>query len=231
MQTVADILGALAGTGDAKSLEGMARFGITPDKAFGTRMPVLRQMGRRIGRNHPLALELWAAGYRETQILASLVADIQAVTGDLMDAWTASFTYWEICDQCVMNCFEKTALARDKAFEYVRRPEEFVKRTGFVLMARLAGRGRPEDDDLVRSFLPEIEAGASDGRPLVKKAVSWALRDIGKRGGQWTGVALSVAQRLLASGSSSAAWVARDTIHDLESPAAQRRMARRTSRP
>ena len=230
MTSVAEILQELQASADSKSLEGMARFGITPDKAFGTRMPVLRQMGRRIGRNHALALELWAAGYRETQILASLVADPRAVTGDLMDAWTAGFAYWELCDQCVMNCFEKTDLACSKAFEYVRRPEEFFRRTGFVLMARLAGHGRQEDDALVRSFLPEIEAGATDPRPMVKKAVSWALRDIGKRGGDWTGVALSVAHRLLATGSAPAAWVAKDTIRDLESPAAKRRMERKASK-
>lgn len=201
----------------------MARFGIAPDRAFGTRMPVLRQMAKTIGANHALALALWEAGYRETQILASIIADPLQITGEVMDSWTETFSYWEICDQCVMNCFEKTPIAVDKAFAYTHRGETFVKRTGFVLMARLAAFYRPLPDETLEAFLSEIQIASRDNRPLVKKAVSWALRELGKRNLTWRDRVLVVAEAFITCEAAAARWIGRDALRDLSSPAALRR--------
>jgi len=201
----------------------MARFGIAPNRAFGTRLPVLRQLGKATGTHHALALDLWEAGYRETQILASIIADPQQVTGAVMDRWTATFSYWEICDQCVMNCFEKTPLAIQKAFEYAHGDETFVKRTGFVLMARLAAFHRPLSDETLKAFLSEILTASRDHRPMVKKAVSWALREMGKRNLVWRDRVLPVAEALAGGDVAAARWIGRDALRDLSSPAALRR--------
>lgn len=77
-----DILQRLKSLADPKAVEGMARYGITTDKAYGVSIPVLRNIAREIGKDHGLAQRLWGAGIRETQILASMIDDLKMVTED-----------------------------------------------------------------------------------------------------------------------------------------------------
>ncbi|MHA1220802.1 MAG: DNA alkylation repair protein, partial [Candidatus Heimdallarchaeota archaeon] len=164
-----------------KSLEGMARVGITPEEAYGVKIPVLRALAKSIGKNTQLAQELWEINKRETRILACMIADPNEVTEELLEAWVKDFDYWEICDQCILNLFEKSRFAYLKSFEWAKRKEEYVKRAGFVLMARLAFGDRKATDDSILEFLPAIKENINDDRNTVKKAISWALREMGKR--------------------------------------------------
>jgi len=202
----------------------MARFGIDTSRAFGVRVPALRRLARRIGRDPVLADRLWSAGFRETRILAGLVADATRVTPRQMDDWALDFSDWELCDQTCMNLFAHAEPAWAKALAWGTRPEEFVKRAGFVLMARLAvGRPRPDDQRLLL-FLATIEEHASDPRPYVHKAVSWALRQIGKRSAALWGPALATARRLAASGDRQARWVGRDALRELDGEPIRKRL-------
>ncbi|MBN2414695.1 DNA alkylation repair protein [bacterium] len=214
-ERVQTIISELERAADPSALSGMARAGITPDRAYGVRIPVLRGIARREKRNHDLALRLWEIDTRETRILASMIADPQQTTAALIDSWTGAFDYWEICDQCCMNLFEKTPLAVAKAREYSRAEAEFVKRTGFVLMARLAVSDKRAPDDLFLSFLVRVEEESDDDRPMVKKAVNWALRQIGKRNGTLRSAAVEVAERIAARGTKPAAWIAGDALREL----------------
>jgi 3-methyladenine DNA glycosylase AlkD len=213
---------------DPEGVTGMVRFGITPARAYGIKIPVLRQMAKAIGPNHALALQLWANDSRETRILASMVDDPKQVTEAQMDQWAQAFDYWEICDQCIQNLFEKTPYAYQKAVEWSGREEEFVKRAGFVLMARLAvghklvGDKQAADEKLA-AFLPLIEREAADARNNVKKGVSWALRQIGKRNRALHEEAVATAERIQAQESKAARWVASDVLRELESAAVKAR--------
>lgn len=209
------ILRRLQALSDPESLAGMARFGIVCGRAYGVRIPELRRIAKEAGRDHPLALRLWEEECRETRILAGMIAEPAKVTEQLMESWTGGFDNWETCDQVCMNLFEKTPFAREKALDWAGREEEFVKRAGFVLMARLAVSDKQAPDGHFEAFFPLIRREAGDGRNYVKKAVNWALRQIGKRNRHLHGRAVAVAEEIAAMESRSARWIAADALREL----------------
>lgn len=209
---------------DPSTLKGMASFGITPGRSYGVSIPELRRIAKNIGKNHELAASLWAYGYRETQILAGMVDDVRYVTEEQMEQWVSKFDYWEIGDQCCMNLFEDMPCAYEKAVQWSQREEEFVKRAGFVMMARLAVSDKKAPDELFIAFFPMIGEEASDGRNFVKKAVNWSLRQIGKRNLSLNIQAIKVAEELQQTGNVSARWVAVDAIRELTGAKVQQKL-------
>ena len=206
-------------------IEGMARFGINPDKTYGIRIPVLRKMAKKIKKNHNLAQQLWDLGFRETMILGAMVGDPSLVTETQMEQWVSSpdFSYWEVVDQACMNLFYLTDYAYTKAVEWTMREEEFVKRAAFSLMAVLAWKDKEAKDEEFIKFFPFIEKESLDERNDVKKAVNWALRQIGKRNLPLNKKAIKLAKKMLNLDSKSTKWIARDAIKELESDKIQSR--------
>ncbi len=207
------------------NVAGMARYGINPLNTYGVSVAVLRQQARRIGKDHGLAQQLWASGLREARILAVFVDDPNLVTDDQLERWVAGIDSWDICDGCCGHLFYKTPFAYAKASHWSSRPEEFVKRAGFVLMASLAVHDKKAEDVRFLAFLPLIRQGANDGRNFVKKAVNWALRQIGKRNLTLNRHAIAAAEQMLLFDSPAARWVARDALRELRSQAVQERLA------
>ncbi len=221
-----DILEKLKALSDPKAVEGMARFGINPENTYGVSIPNLRKMAREIGRNRPLARQLWASAIHEACILASMIDEPKTVSEEQMESWVADFDSWDVCDQCCMNLFEKTKFAYQKAVEWSSSDKEFVKRAGFVLMARLAVSDKKADDKQFEEFFPIIKREASDNRNYVKKAVNWALRQIGKRSPGLNGKAIETAGEIQEIDSRSAKWIASDALRELTSEAVQERLRR-----
>ena len=219
-----DILERLKSLSDAKAVEGMAKYGITPGKAYGVSIPGLRRIAREGGKDHGLAQRLWESDIRETQILASMIDEPETVTEDQMESWVKEFDYWEICDQCCMNLFEKTKFAYRKAAKWSSNDREFIKRAGFVLMARLAVGDRKADDREFIKFLPIIKRESTDNRNFVKKAVNWALRQIGKRNLALNEMAIKTANEIQQMDSTSARWIASDALRELTGEAVQNRL-------
>ncbi|HUT82828.1 MAG TPA: DNA alkylation repair protein [Candidatus Bathyarchaeia archaeon] len=213
--TLQQILAHLEENSDPDSLIGMARVGITPADAFGTKIPILRSLAKKLGKNHSLAQELWSINKRETRILACMIDDPKLVTEEQLESWVVEFSYWEICDQCILNLFEKTRFAYQKSYEWSERDEEYVKRAGFVLMARLAFSDRISKDEKLVTFIPIIKRQISDERTTVKKAISWALREMGKRSLQLNKYIIELATELLKSESKATRWVANDVLNDI----------------
>ena len=210
-----------------EEVQGMARFAIAGEGRLGVRIPTLRRIAKTAGRNHPLALGLWRSGIPEARILASMVEEPAKVTERQMDAWARDFDCWDICDQVCMNLFDRTPHAWKKVRQWSRRDEEFVKRAAFVLVACLAWHDREAPDREFVRLLPLIKRGARDERNFVKKAVSWALRHIGKRNASLNRAALETARELRRLGSRSARWIASDAIRELASEAVRERLKRR----
>jgi 3-methyladenine DNA glycosylase AlkD len=220
-----DILRELRSMADPSALEGMSRFGITTKRALGgVGLPRLRALAKRIGRDHSLAAELWASEIHEARILAAMVDDPSQVTEEQMDAWAADFDSWDVVDGCCGSLFDRTPFAHRKAVEWSDREEEFVKRAAFSLMASLAVHDKGASDDSFRWFFPIIEREAGDPRNFVRKAVNWALRQIGKRNQVLNREALAVARRIHENGPRSAKWVASDAQRELNSEAVQERL-------
>jgi 3-methyladenine DNA glycosylase AlkD len=216
--TIAEIIKELKRNSCAADREGMKRFGIDPKYALGVRVPVMRGLAKKIGSNHKTALTLWRTNIHEARILASMVAEKDKVTEKLMDSWIKDFNSWDVCDQCCMNLFDKVPFAYDKAKTLAREEREFTRRAGFALMASLAFHDKKADDDKFREFFPVIARYAEDKRNFVKKAVNWALRQIGKRNRELGKDAIRVAEQILKKypDSTAARWIARDAIRELK---------------
>ncbi len=210
------ILMRLKELGSPEALEGMAKFGINTTSAYGVSVTELRRMAKRIGQNRDLALKLWASGIHEARILAGMVDEPERVTERQMDAWVRDFDSWDVCDQVCSNLFDKTEFAYKKALEWSHAREEFVKRAGFVMMACLAVHDRTARDKDLERFLPIIVREANDERNYVKKAVNWALRQIGKRDPRLNRSAIATAKEIQKIDSPSARWIAADALRELE---------------
>ncbi len=210
------IIANLKQQANAQNVEGMARFGIRPAQVLGISMPTLRKMAKEIGRDHALALELWDSGIHEARILASMIGESRLVTPQLMDAWVNDFDAWDVCDQVCGNLFDKTPNAYQKAVEWCQQEKEFVRRAGFVMMAELAVHDKKAQDEAFLQFFPLIKHYADDERNFVKKAVNWALRQIGKRNSHLRTLALECAYDIQNMDSKTAQWVAKDAIKELQ---------------
>ncbi|MGA9116702.1 MAG: DNA alkylation repair protein [Bacteroidota bacterium] len=211
-----DILRQLKAMADPANVAGMARFGMSARKRLGISMPHLRSMAREAGRDHARALQLWKSGIPEARIMAALTAVPGELTGDQMDAWAGDFDSWDVCDQVCMNLFDRSPLAWQKVGEWSGRDGEYVRRAAFALIACLAWHDREAGDGRFLGFLPLIRDGALDERNYVKKAVSWALRHIGKRNPRLWKAAMKTARELKHLDSKAARWIASDVIRDLE---------------
>jgi 3-methyladenine DNA glycosylase AlkD len=214
--TSEQIIANLKQLANAQAVEGMARFGIRPAQALGISMPTLRKMAKDIGRNQALAVALWDSGIHEARILASMIAEPKLVSAELMEEWVNDFDTWDVCDQVCGNLFDKTPYAYQKAVKWCQQEREFVRRAGFVMMAELAVHDKQAHDEAFLQFFPLIKQYAGDERNFVKKAVNWALRQIGKRNSHLRTLALECAYEIQNMDSRTARWVAKDAIKELQ---------------
>ena len=220
MSAVDEIIDLLKEKSNQANLAGMQRYGIDTSKALGIPIPELRKMARVIKKDHALALILWDAGWHETRILASMVDDPLLVTSKQINDWVNDFNSWDICDQVCGNLFDQTPFAIEKALAFSSDNQEFIKRAGFALMAGYAIHNKTADDKTFINFLQIIEREAWDNRNFVKKAVNWALRQIGKRNHILKIAAIETASRILQQESKSAKWIALDALKELTKNAA-----------
>lgn len=215
---------------DPKAVEGMARYGIKSARAYGISAPVLRYIAREIGKDHTLAQQLWSTGVLEARMLAAFIDEPEKVTENQMERWVKDFDNWAICDACCSNLFDQTSFAWTKTVEWSLRKEEFVKRAAFALMAALAVHDKKAEDKQFLKFLPPIKRESTDERNFVKKAINWALRQIGKRGLSLNKRAIQTATEIQKIDSRSAKWIAADALRELRSAAVQGRLKRKKRR-
>ena len=218
------ILKKLKSISNTKAVAGMARFGINPENTYGISIPTLRKMSKEIGKNHGLAQRLWSSGIHEARILAGMIDEPEKLTDKQLENWVKDFDSWDVCDQVCTNLFEDTPFAYKKAVAWSKRKEEFIKRAGFVMMARLAVSDKKAEDERFLRFLPLIKSESTDNRNFVKKAVNWALRQIGKRNINLNRKAIETARKIQEMDSRSAKWIASDALKELTSTAVQRRL-------
>ena len=221
-----DILKRLETLANPEAVKGMARYGISSKNTYGVSIPNLRNIAKEVGVNHDIAHQLWVSGIHEARILASMIDDPKLVNEGQLEKWVSDFDSWDVCDQVCMNLFEKSPLACRKIVEWSRREEEFVRRAAFGLIACLAWHDKEAADEKFIKLFPLIIQGATDKRNFVKKAVNWALRNIGKRNLNLNKAAVNTAKEIQQLDSKAARWIASDTIRELESEAVQRRIKR-----
>ena len=224
MASVEEVLERLKSMARPDQLEGMAKYGMVVERRLGVSVPSLRRMAKELGQNHKLALELWKTGIVEARLVAAMTDDPEKLTEGQMEDWVKDINSWDVCDQVCMNLFEKVPLAWKKIIDWSEREEEFVKRAAFALIACLAWHDKKVTDEKFIELFPVIIRGATDERNFVRKAVNWALRNIGKRSLNLNKAAINTAREIQQIDSKAARWIASDTIRELESEAVRKRL-------
>lgn len=219
-----EVLNYLKEKSDPDRIAGMRRFGINTETVYGVSIPELRSLAKKIGVDHNLAQGLWDSNVHEARILASMVNDPEQVDEQQADRWVGDFNSWDVCDQVCMNLFEDCSFAYEKAFEWAKQKHEFVKRAGFVMMARLAVSDKKAEDSRFLEFFDLIKKESVDERNFVKKAVNWALRQIGKRSLFLNKKTVALAREIQKIDSKSARWIAADALRELQSEAVLKRL-------
>ena len=213
--------------GRASVRDGMARYGIEARKVFGVPVGQIQLLARRLGRDQALANGLWATGWYEGRLLACFVADPERVTPGLMDRWCRDFDNWAVCDTACLHLFDRTPHAWGKVKQWSKRKPEFERRAAYALLAALAVHDKTSGNEPFTRALALIEAGAEDERNFVKKAVSWALRAVGRRNAEIHAESVALAGRLAESPNAAARWIGKDALRDLLRPLVTRRFAQR----
>ena len=212
--TVSEAIDELKALSSPEHYAKLSYFGIKDDKALGVKIPLVRELAKKIGKNHKLALEVWKTEIHEARLLASMIDDPKLVTENQFDSWVGDFNSWDMCDQCC-SLLGKTPFALDKINEYSTSEDEFVKRTAFVLICEQAVHHKDINDEQFYHFLELIEREAWDDRNFVRKAVNWALRQIGKRNEMLRLKAIETGERIMKQNSKSARWIATDALREL----------------
>jgi 3-methyladenine DNA glycosylase AlkD len=208
------------------NIEGMARFGIDSSNAFGIKLPILRAIAKPYKKNHTLALELWKTGYHEARLMAIFIDDPKLLTVEQMESWMKDFNSWDIVDQACSHLFCKHPEAYDKVIEWAQLEPEYERRTAFALLAMLAVHDKKAPDEKFLNLFPIIELYTFDNRNFVRKAVNWALRQIGKRNELLNLAAIACAKRIKEQNSKAGNWIANDALRELMGDAVQRKVAK-----
>src|SRR5437016_4968220 len=219
----------LRALGEQRNIDGMARFGIHAKVVYGVAKPKMDELARRIGKNHDLALELWATGVHDARILAGMIDKPGLVDASQMERWVTDFDNWDVCDGTCCHLFVFAAPAWAKAVEWSTREKEFEKRAGFALMAYLAYRDKSASNAKYQRLFSIIRREARDERNFVRKAVNWALRQIGKRNLKLNRIAIREAAGICKIDSRAARWIAADALRELKSEAVQARLRRKAA--
>jgi 3-methyladenine DNA glycosylase AlkD len=228
MANYSEIIAKLKSQRNERNIAGMARFGISVKGTLGISIPVLRKMAKKIGKNQELSLKLWDSGIHEARLLAGFIGQPELATEKQMLQWAKETDSWDICDQVCSNLFDRTPFAWKKTSEWCNRKEEFVKRYAYVLMATLSVHDKKASDGAFLRCLPLIKLAATDERNFVKKAVNWALRQIGKRNMKLNRAAIACAKSIAKIDSKSARWIASNALSELEDEKVRKRIKERT---
>lgn len=222
------VVASLKRLGTRKTRDGMARYAIPSDNAFGVTVGAIRDMGKRLGRNHDLALALWQTGWYEARMLAAFVDEPDCVTSAQMERWCKDFDNWAVCDHICFHLFDKTPHAFKKVVEWADRRNEFEKRAAFALLASLGVHDKKAVDEEFARCLPLIEHASTDERNFVKKGVSWALRVVGRRSVDLNEASVKLAQKLVGSENPAARWIGKDAFKELTSKTVTSRLKQRS---
>ncbi len=220
-----EVIARLKAEANADNVAGMARFGISATGTLGISIYTLRKMAKELGKDHELALKLWDSGFHEARILASFIDEPEKVTEAQLERWVGDFDSWDVVDQ-VSELIAKTPYILKKIHEWAERDEEFVKRAAFSLIAEIAWYDKRMADEEFEPLFKIIKSAATDERNFVKKAVNWALRNIGKRNRALNQRAIDVAREIQKMDSKAARWIAAGALRELTSEKVQKRLAR-----
>ena len=203
-----------------KVLYKQQKFGIISNNALGVYHKDLTIIAKEIKKDNDLAIALFDTDIYECRLLCSKIFDPKDLSSTLIEKWVKTFENWEICDSFCMGLFAKSRFAVPKINAWHQREREFERRAAFTTIAAYCMADKKADNEVYEDFFPLIKGAVNDDRIYVKKAVNWALRNIGKRNIDLNKRAIAVAKEILELESRSAKWIAKDALRELEKPSA-----------
>lgn len=225
MRETNEIISALEKAGSVKNTEGMQRYGIRFRKAYGVKREEIKALAVKYRYSTPLAVELWGLDIHEAYLLAPMIIDPEDFTPAVMDKWVHSLYSWDVCDSMMnRHLLKNKTFIKDKVFEYAQSDREFVRRAAFSLIVYETVHHKKAPDALFEEYLALIVEHSTDDRNFVKKAVNWALRQIGKRNRYLNFKALNVAGELKGSENKTRRWIGTDAYRELTDPKILRRI-------
>jgi 3-methyladenine DNA glycosylase AlkD len=227
---VTEVVASIKRMGSKTVRDGMVRYGLPPDNAFGIPVGKMQKFAKDIGRNHELALALWETGYYEARMIAAFIDDPSLVTPAQMDRWCKDFDNWGIVDTVCFKLFDQSPHAWKKVVQWSKNREEFQKRAAFALLASLSGHDKTASNERFLSCLPLIEKASMDERNFVKKGVSWALRSVGRRNLELNAACTTLAQKLSASSDPTARWLGKEALREFKSAVVARQLKKRAKK-
>ena len=223
---VADIVGWLQRNGTKSTRDGMARYAIPSDKAFGVSVGVMQKYAKQLGKNHDVAIALWETGWYESRMTAAFLGEPDRLTATEMDRWCRDFDNWAVVDHACFHLFDKSPHAWKKVTAWSKQRGEFQKRAAYALLASLALHDKQAPDPKFLGTLRLIERDATDERNFVKKGISWALRLIGRRNQALNTASVALSRRLVESPDAAARWIGRGALRELTSELVLRKLKR-----
>lgn len=222
-----DVVRELKAMANPAYLEKMEHFGIPSANALGIRNTELKIVAKRLGKNQSFANQLWEKRYHECKLLAIHIGSAKSFTEQMAEQWTKQAYSWDLVDGIALKLLPKQTYTHDKILEWSVRKPEFEKRMAFAAIVGITVHHKTVTDEYLTNFFPLLEREAGDERNFVKKAVNWALRQIGKKNEYLNGGAIRCAERILTQDSPSSRWIARDALRELTSAAVQERLMRK----
>ncbi|MGH1334656.1 MAG: DNA alkylation repair protein [Aureispira sp.] len=194
------------------------KFGVHAQQTLGIYQADLKALAKELPKNKTLALDLYKSGIYEARILCAKIFPLKELDGEQMEVWIKDFENWEICDTFCMGLFAKGPLAASKIYAWANKEREYERRASFATLAAYCMAAKKVENASFRPFFSLIEAAADDERLYVKKAVNWALRNIGKRNIDLHQEAQACAERLLLRPEKSAQWIGKDALKQWSKP-------------
>ncbi len=214
--TLQQVLERLENEADAKHAKTFDRYAITVNKAYGIKLPILRKLAKEIGKDAALAEELWNEGHHECKLLATLVAEPAKLTLEQMDKWVSEIYSWDVCDQLCINLLINLKDCWSLPERWAPSEQEYVRRAGLVMIVALRIHDKKASDQDFEHFFSLLKKCATDERNFVKKAVNWAIRELGKRSVAHHPKMIALCHELLEMDNRAASWSARDALRELQ---------------
>jgi len=192
--TTRDVLQELEACGTEQNRKVYARHGVG-EHQFGVSFANLRTIGKQHLGDQQLALELWATGNHDARMLATIIADPNAVTDKLLEDWRKDLDSYVITD-ALTGLAARTPHCRQKAEKWMKAKAEWTGRAGFGLLAHLAMRDETLPDEYFESYLALIEREIHARKNRARDAMNSALIAIGIRNANLERKAVAAAQRI-----------------------------------
>jgi len=181
---------------DDKRKSNLVKLGIPKESSLGVSTGDIRKIAKKYKKNEELAKELWESKIHDAKLLAVLLLNPKQATVEKIEYYMKEIYSWDLCDHFCKNYLLKTKNYSEYIDKWVNNSQTYYKRAGFMLIASQVVKDKNISEIELEKYLHYIIEYSCDDRIHVYKAISWALRELGKVNGNSQEKAIIVAYDL-----------------------------------